>query len=534
MNYKVIGIDINEVRNLFIFSSRALTFQETLYKLKDNITEYLIDYSKQNEEDLQIRYVDLEKQGKSTPGYAVFIYTPTIPFPISVHVEDISDFDIDPNCEVDNGCVLNSFGEKVSMNYVEPLPTNSDGSSIIGKQLEQLNFKSLMINNNPMSVFKYGFEVSRKYLGYKIANKRLLNPSEGRIDRDIVKCFIQMNENQINQREFIEFVASQKMTSDPQIDFLNKAKSQDRDALQADYVSNIEELEKTDAKTYKQKIGNISIDLWDCINSTIEALEANQYVSPDAFDEFMKELQGDLGNLSPKIINRRKNKLIGELMRKAKTQGGSLQTYTKEEKEEQATAYKEDLYVRYEGIKGDLAKKAKKDILVLINNLKRSGYISTYKYIEVMSLIQKDIDSPTAKNLTIDEINTKLGELQTLVSSGSIDANGNTSGNPQKMTMEELAERLAGIYVGKEQIREKEVQGEAETESETETANDEKSSYLISVDDIGRYLQNIQHLPKKLSQKVKGMIFQAKRNLAKSLPKEEIEKILEEMRDEDK
>ena len=518
MNYKEGGIDINEIRNLFIFSSRALEFQEKLYRLKDNVVEQLVEYDKKNEVDLQIRYVDLNKAGKSTPGYAVFIYIPSIPFPISVHVEDISDFSIGRDHEVINGSVLNAFGEKAAMSFVKPLPTSLDSSTILERQLEQLDFKSLIRDNNAMSVFKYGYGVSRKYLGYRVANKRLLNPSEGKIDRDIEKSFIQMNEGQIDQSEFIAYVASIKMRSDPQIAFLNKAKSQDRDELQADYVRYIEELEKTDAESYKQRVGNISINLWDCISETIEALKANEYVSPEEFDAFMQELKDDFENLSPKIINGKKNKLIGSLMKKAKTQGSSMPKYTKEEKEAKATAYKEELKDKYEGVKGDLAKKAKKDILVLINNLKTNGYISTYKYVEIMTLIQKNIDSPEAKNLTIDEINSKIRELQTMMSPGNVNANGNTNGNTQKMTMEELAERLAGIYVGKEHIREKEAQGKAETETETAI---EKSPYIIGTNEIARWFRIFTHLPKKLSQKVKDGIFQAKQNLAKDLPEED-------------
>ena len=529
MNYKIDGIDVNEIKNLFVFSSRALAFQETLYRLKDNVVEQVIEYGKNNDDNFQIRYVDLNKEGKSKAGYAVFVYTSTIPFPISVHVNDISDFSIGRDKEVNNGSILNSFGNKVAMNFVNPVPMES---GCLGQQLEQLNFKSLISNNQPISVFKYGYEVSRKYLGYRVANKRLLNPYEGKIDRDIEQCFIRMTDkmsnNKMEPNDFIKYVASIKMPSDPQIDFLNKAKSQDRDALQADYISYIEEREKADVNNaYKTRVKNIGISLWDCISDTIEVLKTNENVSPDDFDRFMQELQEDFDNLSPAIINGKKKRLFGEIKRLANTQGGSLRKYLKEEKEELANSYKDDLNGRYEGIKGDLAQKAKKDILVLINDMKRNGYISTYKYVEVMSLIQKNIDSPEAKNLTIDEINSKIGELQTLMSPGNVNANGNT----QKMTMEELAERLAGIYVGKEQIREKEVQGEAETETETAV---EKSPYLISVDDIGRWVLNLKQLPQQLSQKVNGMIFQAKRNLAKSLPKEEIEKILEEMRDEDK
>ena len=137
MNYKEGGIDINEIRNLFIFSSRALEFQEKLYRLKDNIVEQLVEYDKKNEADLQIRYVDLNKAGKSTPGYAVFIYIPSIPFPISVHVEDISDFSIGVDHEVINGSVLNAFGEKAAMSFVKPLPTSLDSSTILARQLAQ-------------------------------------------------------------------------------------------------------------------------------------------------------------------------------------------------------------------------------------------------------------------------------------------------------------------------------------------------------------------------------------------------------------
>ena len=537
------GIDVNEIKNLFVFSSRALSFQETLYRLKDNVVEQVIEYGKNNDDDFEVRYVDLNKEGKSKAGYAVFVYTPSIPFPISVHVNDISDFSIGRDKEVNNGSILNSFGEKVAMNFVNPVPMES-GS--LGQQLEQLNFKSLISNNQPISVFKYGYEVSRKYLGYRVANKRLLNPYEGKIDRDIEQCFIRMtgkmSNNKMEPNDFIKYVASIKMPSDPQIDFLNKAKSQDRDALQADYISYIEEREKADVNNaYKTRVKNIGISLWDCISDTIEVLKTNENVSPDDFDRFMQELQEDFDNLSPAIINGKKKRLFGEIKRLANTQGGSLRKYTKEEKEELANSYKDDLNGRYEGIKGDLAQKTKKDILVLINDMKRNGYISTYKYVEVMSLIQKNIDSPEAKNLTIDEINSKIGELQTLMSPGNVNANvnvsgninGNTSGNPQKMTMEELAERLAGIYVGKEQIREEESNGEKTANSE-KTSNDEKSSYLISVDDIAKWVLNLKQLPQQLYQKVKSIVFQAKRKLVMSLSKEEIKKILDEMDDEGK
>ena len=105
-----------------------------------------------------------------------------------------------------------------------------------------------------------------------------------------------------------------------------------------------------------------------------------------------------------------------------------------------------------------------------------------------------------------------------MMSSGNVNANGNTNGNTQKMTMEELAERLAGIYVGKEYIREKEAQGKAETETETAI---EKSPYIIGTNEIARWFRIFTHLPKKLSQKVKDGIFQAKQNLAKDLSKED-------------